>query len=178
MLVKFLVMERITRDEHVDQAFMRTALAQARLAAAVGEVPVGAVVVEDGKVIARGYNRPVRTSDPTAHAEVLAVRRACRKKKNYRLTGCSLYVTIEPCAMCLGALIQARVARIVYGAADPKAGAVESLLEFPFERVNHRPEVKAGVLKEDCAALIRNFFTDRRKRRRGRKAAGTARRPC
>lgn len=171
-------MEKKAHDGRSDEAFMRAALTQARLAAAAGEVPVGAVVVEDGRVIARGYNRSVRTSDPTGHAEVVAVRRACRKKNNYRLTGCSLYVTIEPCAMCLGALIQARVVRIIYGAADPKAGAVESVIKFPFELVNHRPEVKAGVLQEACAALVRDFFADKRKRRPARKAAKTARRPC
>jgi tRNA(adenine34) deaminase len=170
-------MERIRRDTRSDERFMQAALTQARLAAAAGEVPVGAVIVESGRIIARGYNRPVRTSDPTGHAEVVAIRRACRKKTNYRLAGCSLYVTIEPCAMCLGALIQARVARVVYGAADPKAGAVESVLKFPFERVNYRPEIRAGVLQEDCAALIRDFFKDRRKRPRARKAAGTALRP-
>lgn len=142
---------------------MNAALVEAAKAAAEGEVPVGAVVVRDGKVIARGHNRPIKTSDPTAHAEVVALRRAARKAGNYRLADCDLYVTVEPCAMCLGALVQARVRRLVFGASDPKAGAVSSVMAFPFDRLNHRPEVVAGVLAEESAALLRAFFGARRK---------------
>ena len=146
-----------------DRKFMAAALAEAAKAAAAGEVPVGAVVVRDGEVIARGRNRPIKTADPTAHAEVVALRRAARKAGNYRLADCDLYVTVEPCAMCLGALVQARVRRLVFGAADPKAGAVSSVMVFPFGRLNHRPEVVAGVLAEESAALLRAFFRARRK---------------
>jgi tRNA(adenine34) deaminase len=146
-----------------DRGFMNAALVEAAKAAAEGEVPVGAVVVRDGKVIARGHNRPIKTSDPTAHAEVVALRRAARKAGNYRLADCDLYVTVEPCAMCLGALVQARVRRLVFGASDPKAGAVSSVMAFPFDRLNHRPEVVAGVLAEESAALLRAFFGARRK---------------
>jgi tRNA(adenine34) deaminase len=146
-----------------DRGFMNAALVEAAKAAAEGEVPVGAVVVRDGKVIARGHNRPIKTSDPTAHAEVVALRRAARKAGNYRLADCDLYVTVEPCAMCLGALVQARVRRLVFGASDPKAGAVSSVMAFPFDRLNHRPEVVAGVLAEESAALLRSFFGARRK---------------
>ena len=141
---------------------MNAALVEAAKAAAEGEVPVGAVVVQDGKVIARGHNQPIKTSDPTAHAEVVALRRAARKAGNYRLADCDLYVTVEPCAMCLGALVQARVRRLVFGASDPKAGAVSSVMAFPFDRLNHRPEVVAGVLAEESAALLRSFFRSRR----------------
>lgn len=141
---------------------MNAALVEAAKAAAEGEVPVGAVVVRDGKVIARGHNQPIKTSDPTAHAEVVALRRAARKAGNYRLADCDLYVTVEPCAMCLGALVQARVRRLVFGASDPKAGAVSSVMAFPFDRLNHRPEVVAGVLAEESAALLRSFFRSRR----------------
>ena len=141
---------------------MRAALREARRAAARGEVPVGAVVVLDGRVVARGSNRPVSASDPTAHAEIIALRRAARKARNYRLPECDLYVTIEPCPMCLGAAVHARVRRLVYGAADPKGGAVRSMMRFPFARANHRPEIVAGVLAEDCGRLLVDFFRHRR----------------
>ncbi len=143
---------------------MKAALREAARAAKRGEVPVGAVVVRAGRIVARGSNRPVGSSDPTAHAEVVALRRAGRRLGNYRLSGCDLYVTIEPCAMCLGAAVQARLRRIVYGAADPKAGAVASVMKFPFGKLNHRPEVAGGVLAAEGAALLREFF---RLRRRG-----------
>ena len=144
---------------------MAEALRLAARAAAAGEVPVGAVVVRDGAIVGRGANRPVASSDPTAHAEIVALRRAARRAANYRLPDCDLFVTVEPCAMCLGAAVQARVRRIVYGADDPKAGAVSSVLRFPFERLNHRPEIVGGVLAEEAAALMRDFFRARRKRR-------------
>jgi tRNA(adenine34) deaminase len=154
-----------TTNARNDVRFMKAALRAAARAAERGEVPVGAVVVRDGAVISRGSNRPVAASDPTAHAEIVALRRAARKAANYRLAGCDLYVTVEPCAMCLGALVQARVRRLVYGAADPKAGAVESVMAFPFERLNHRPEIVPGVLAEEAARLLREFFRARRRAR-------------
>lgn len=146
-----------------DHGFMRQALKQAAKAAAAGEVPVGAVVVRDGKVLARGSNRPVATSDPTAHAEIVALRRAARRVANYRLPDCDLFVTVEPCAMCLGAVVQARIRRLVFGALDPKAGAVSSTMAFPFARLNHRPEVVGNVLADESAELLRDFFRARRK---------------
>ncbi len=145
-----------------DVVFMKKALREAGKAAAAGEVPVGAVVVRDGRIIARGSNKPVKTSDPTAHAEILALRKAARKAGNYRLPDCDLYVTVEPCAMCLGALVQARVRRLVFGAPDPKAGAVASIMKFPFDRTNHRPDIRGGVLSEESAKLLRDFFRARR----------------
>ncbi len=147
---------------------MRAALAEARKAAERGEVPVGAVVVREGRIVARGSNRPIGTGDPTAHAEIVALRRAARRAGNYRLTNCDLFVTLEPCAMCLGAVVQARVRRLVYGAADPKAGAVSSVMAFPFERLNHRPEVLGGVLAGPAAGLLREFFGRRRSRASGK----------
>ena len=146
-----------------DQGFMRQALKQAAKAAAAGEVPVGAVVVRDGQVLARGSNRPVASSDPTAHAEIVALRRAARRAANYRLPDCDLFVTVEPCAMCLGAVVQARIRRLVFGALEPKAGAVSSTMAFPFARLNHRPEVVGGVLADESAKLLRDFFRARRK---------------
>jgi len=145
---------------------MESALRAAARAAATGEVPVGAVIVREGKIVARGSNRPIRTADPTAHAEIVAIRAAARKTGNYRLTGCDLYVTVEPCAMCLGAILQARIRRLVYGAADPKAGAVKSIIRFPIHKTNHKFEIRGGVLTDECAALLRDFFKERRKSRR------------
>jgi tRNA(adenine34) deaminase len=143
---------------------MREALVEAERGGAVGEVPVGAVVVIDDAVVARAHNAPVALSDPTAHAEVLALRDAAGKTGNYRLPGATLYVTVEPCAMCCGTLVNARVARVVYGARDPKAGAVESLFRLLDDRrLNHRVDAVGGVLAGDSAALLREFF-DRRRR--------------
>ena len=142
--------------------FIKEALAQARKAEERGEIPVGAVVVRDGVVIGRGYNQPIRRKDPTAHAEIVALRKAARNLGNYRLTGCDLYVTVEPCAMCLGAALNARIRTLVYGADDPKAGAVRSLLSFPIEKTNHRMAVIGGVLAAESAALIKEFFRSRR----------------
>jgi len=141
---------------------MTSALNAAVAAAQGGEVPVGAVIVREGKIIARGGNRPIRTSDPTAHAEIAAIRAAAKKAGNYRLTGCDLYVTVEPCAMCLGAILQARIRRLVYGAADPKAGAVKSIVRFPIHKTNHKLEIRGGVMAEESAALLRSFFRARR----------------
>jgi tRNA(adenine34) deaminase len=138
-------------------------LEQARDAAAAGEIPVGAIVVSGGNVIGRGQNRSIRDSDPSAHAEVIALREACLAQANYRLTDATLYVTLEPCAMCLGAIMQARVSRVVFGAYDPKAGAAGSavdLMESP--AFNHRSEVLGGVLADECGAVLQDFFRARR----------------
>ncbi len=146
-----------------DEQFMRLALAEAQKAMEAGEVPVGAVVVRDGEVIASAHNAPVGLSDPSAHAEVLALRRAAAAAGNYRLAGTTLYVTIEPCLMCAGALVQARVARLVFGATDPKGGAVVSLyrvLEDP--RLNHRIDVTGGVLAAECGEILSRFFREKR----------------
>ena len=145
-----------------DDAYMRLALREAARAADREEVPIGAVGVIDGKVAGRGSNRPIRGVDPTAHAEIVAIRKACRKAGNYRLPHATIYVTIEPCAMCLGAMVQARVKRLVYGAPDPKSGAVVSIMKFPFERTNHCLEIRAGVLADECGGVLRAFFKGRR----------------
>lgn len=153
----------MTTPATLDEEFMRHALDEARRGAAAGEVPVGAVVVVDGAVVARAHNAPIALADPTAHAEVLALREAARKVGNYRLTAATLYVTVEPCPMCCGAALLARLARVVYGAADPKAGAVESLFRlFDDRRLNHRIEARGGVGAGASAALLREFFDTRR----------------
>ena len=144
------------------ERFMRLALAQAALGQAAGEVPVGAVVVLDGEVAGRGYNRPVGSSDPTAHAEVLALREAARGRGNYRLPGATLYVTVEPCLMCVGAIVHARVATVVYGVDDPKGGAVRSLLDPNALPLNHRFETVEGVLADECRQVLQAFFRARR----------------
>jgi tRNA(adenine34) deaminase len=147
----------------VDEGFMREALDEARRGAAGGEVPVGAVVVMDGVVVGRGHNAPIALADPTAHAEVLALRAAAEKGRNYRLAGATLYATIEPCAMCCGAALHARVARVVYGARDPKAGAVESLYRLLEDaRMNHRATTTGGVLADEAGRLLSVFFETRR----------------
>ena len=146
------------------EGFMRAALDEARRGLLDGEVPVGAVVVADGAIVARAHNAPIALSDPTAHAEVLALREAGRKTGNYRLTGATLYVTVEPCPMCCGAVLQARLARVVYCAADPKAGAVESLYRLLDDsRLNHRVEAVGGVLGGECEALLTEFFETKRR---------------
>jgi tRNA(adenine34) deaminase len=143
---------------------MREALDEARRGLAAGEVPVGAVVVVDGTVVARAHNEPVALADPTAHAEVLALRQAGLARGNYRLTDATLYATVEPCPMCCGAALHARLARVVYGARDPKAGAVESLYHLLSDpRMNHRVPVSGGVLADESAALLREFFETRRR---------------
>jgi tRNA(adenine34) deaminase len=146
-----------------DARFMRLALAEAQAAAQAGEVPVGAVVVKDGRVIATGRNAPIDGHDPTAHAEIVALRAAAQALGNYRLDGCSLYVTLEPCAMCSGAMLHARLARVVFGATDPKTGAAGSVLDlFGHARINHQTIVQGGVLAEEGAQLLRGFFKERR----------------
>lgn len=144
------------------EAFMRRALESARMALHLGEVPVGAVVTADGAVVAEGFNQPIHKADPTAHAEVLALRSAARALGNYRLTGTTLYVTVEPCLMCVGALVNARVSVLVYGAAEPKWGAIGSILEVEGLKLNHRFEVVAGVLEAECRKVMVDFFKYRR----------------
>lgn len=146
-----------------DEKWMREALALAEQGAAEGEVPVGALVVRDGQVLGRGWNRPIAGHDPTAHAEVMALRDAARHEANYRLSGATLYVTIEPCTMCFGALMHARIARLVYGATEPRAGTCVSQLRLPEQSFyNHRLEVTGGVLAEESAIMLRGFFRQRR----------------
>jgi tRNA(adenine34) deaminase len=146
-----------------DTEFMNEALALARAAASAGEVPVGALVVHDGRVVGRGFNAPIGRHDPTAHAEVQAMREAAAALGNYRLTGCTLYVTLEPCVMCAGAIMHARVARVVYGAADPKTGACGSVVNlFAESRLNHHAVVEGGVMAEECGALLSELFRSRR----------------
>jgi tRNA(adenine34) deaminase len=148
-----------------DEAFMQLALAQARRAAAAGEVPVGAVLVDEaGRVLARGWNRPLRTHDPTAHAEVVCLRRAGRRLANYRMPGATLYVTLEPCLMCVGAILNARLARVVYGAREPKWGALGSVTDARDVPANHRFEVRGGVLEAECRELVVGFFRFRRQK--------------
>jgi tRNA(adenine34) deaminase len=152
-----------TSTTELEEQWMREALSLAEAAAAAGEVPVGAVVVREGKIIGRGSNRPITSNDPTAHAEILALREAAGAHGNYRLTGCDLYVTIEPCAMCAGAMVHARIRRLVYGADDPKGGAVHSgppVINHP--ALNHHMEVTGGVLAGKSAELLQRFFKERR----------------
>ena len=144
-------------------ALMREALSLAAEAAAAGEVPVGAVVVKDGEIVGRGWNRPIGTRDPTAHAEIVALRDAAARLGNYRLPGCELFVTLEPCAMCVGAMLHARLARVVFGAADPKTGACGSVVALAAEaRLNHQTAFEGGLLADECGALLKRFFADRR----------------
>ncbi|HEU4777682.1 MAG TPA: tRNA adenosine(34) deaminase TadA [Telluria sp.] len=146
-----------------DQDFMQLALQEAQRAWSLGEVPVGAVVVKDGVVIATGCNQPIGQHDPTAHAEIVALRAAADKLGNYRLPGCELYVTLEPCVMCSGAMMHARLARVVYGAQDPKTGACGSVLDlFAQEKLNHHTEVVGGVLADEASAMLKAFFAERR----------------
>jgi len=149
--------------ESLHDDFMKLALEQAQHAWDLGEVPVGAVVVKDGVVIATGYNQPIGKHDPTAHAEIVALRAAAEVLGNYRLPGCELYVTLEPCVMCSGAMMHARVAKIVYGAPDPKTGACGSVVNlFEQEQLNHHAQVTGGVLADACADLLKRFFAARR----------------
>lgn len=149
------------RDEH----FMREALALAREAGTLGEVPVGAVVVLDGEIVGRGFNHPIGRHDPTAHAEVMALRDAAKNLGNYRLPGCELYVTLEPCVMCSGAIFHARIARVVYGAKDPKTGVAGSVFDLYAEtRLNHHASIEGGVLAAECGQLLSAFFAARRQR--------------
>jgi len=147
-----------------DELWMEEALREAQRALVLGEVPVGAVVVYDGRVVGRGCNRPLSANDPTAHAEILALREAGHTIGNYRLLDCDLYVTVEPCAMCAGAMTHARIRRLIYGAEDPKAGAVHSMLQvLNHPKLNHTVEVVSGVLAARCMELVQAFFRERRK---------------
>ena len=147
----------------LDRQFMQQALDQAKLAAAAGEVPVGAVLVRDGQVISTGFNQPIANSDPSAHAEMMALRAAASDESNYRLPGTTLYVTLEPCTMCAGAMLHARVDRVVFGATDPKTGAAGTVLNvFSEKQINHQTVVEGGIMSEECGQILRNFFKERR----------------
>jgi tRNA(adenine34) deaminase len=146
-----------------DETFMHEALELARASQAAGEIPVGAIVVKDGAVIGRGHNRPIASRDPTAHAEIVALRDAAERIGNYRLAGCSLYVTLEPCVMCAGAIMHARIGRVIFGTADPRSGACGSVVNlFAENRLNHHATVTGGVLAEEAARLLQDFFVARR----------------
>jgi tRNA(adenine34) deaminase len=148
-----------------DSEFMGLALDQAREAGAAGEVPVGALIVLEGEIVGRGFNQPIGRHDPTAHAEIMALRDAATRLGNYRLPGCTLYVTLEPCAMCAGAIMHARIERVVFGARDPKTGAAGSIIDlFAEARLNHHTTVVSGVLGEECGSLLSSFFAARRGR--------------
>ena len=147
----------------LDEKFMAEAIKEAEISANFDEVPVGAVIVKNGKVIARGHNLRESKNDPTAHAEIVAIRKACKKLKSWRLEGCTIYVTIEPCSMCAGTLLWTRIMRIVYGASDPKGGALGSSYNlFEVKNINHHPEITRGVLENRCSSLITSFFRNKR----------------
>ncbi|MBU3636580.1 tRNA adenosine(34) deaminase TadA [Polynucleobacter sp. es-MAR-4] len=147
----------------LDRQFMQQALDQAKRAAVAGEVPVGAVLVRDGQVISTGFNQPISNSDPSAHAEMMALRAAALEESNYRLPGTTLYVTLEPCTMCAGAMLHARVDRVVFGAPDPKTGAAGSVLNvFSEKQINHQTQVEGGIMSEECGQILRDFFKERR----------------
>jgi tRNA(adenine34) deaminase len=147
----------------IDHQYMLMAIEQAQLAAQAGEVPVGAVMVKDGKVISKAFNKPIANHDPSAHAEILALREASLAQENYRIPGSTLYVTLEPCAMCSGAILHARIDRVVYGAPDPKTGAAGSVIDlFASKQINHQTSVEGGIMSEECGQLLRDFFKGRR----------------
>ncbi|MBU3607482.1 tRNA adenosine(34) deaminase TadA [Polynucleobacter nymphae] len=151
------------KQAELDREFMEQALEQAGLAALAGEVPVGAVIVRNGEVISKAFNQPISNHDPSAHAEMLALRHAALSAENYRLPGATLYVTLEPCIMCAGAMLHARVDRIVYGAADPKTGAAGSVLDvFSSKQINHQTVIEGGMMAQECGQLLRDFFKERR----------------
>jgi tRNA(adenine34) deaminase len=169
------VPELMLASTHVahDEVFMRHALLLARRAKLAGEVPVGAVVVRDGRIVGEGWNRPIGTHDPSAHAEMVAMRAAAQRLGNYRLLGTTLYVTLEPCVMCAGAIVHARVGRLVFGAWDPKAGAVSSVYDvIGAPKLNHRVAWQGGVREASCAELLRSFFRERRAAQSGRATRG------
>lgn len=146
-----------------DETFMRAAIAEAKVAASVGEVPVGAIVVLDNQIVGRGLNRPIQDHDPTAHAEIVAMRAAAAELRNYRLNDATVYVTLEPCPMCVGAMLHARISRLVFGAYDPKSGAAGSVLDLSDDRrLNHRIEVNGGLFEDQCGGLLQQFFEKKR----------------
>ena len=174
--IKHRIIFPMLPDKDRDRYFMKKALEQAQKAGTKGEVPVGAVLVKDGKIMTRAYNQSISRCDPSGHAEIVALRKAGRKFKNYRLTDLILYVTVEPCPMCLGAILQARIKRLVYGATDKKQGAIVSRLAVPLERANHRIEIQSGVLSHECSQLISNFFQRKRQvKKRGKERLKTRR---
>jgi tRNA(adenine34) deaminase len=155
----------LTDTQNTDETYMRLALELAEQAALAGEVPVGAIIVKDGVIIGRGGNAPIKSHDPTAHAEICAMRDAAQHLENYRMVDCTLYVTLEPCAMCAGAMQHARIARLVYGASDPKTGACGSVINLMSEpKLNHHTEMTGGILAQECGAVLSTFFAARRKR--------------
>lgn len=148
---------------NLDEKYMRLALKEAQKAVILDEVPVGAVIVKDDKIIAKGHNLREKSNDPTSHAEINAIRKACKKLNSWRLEDATIYVTVEPCSMCAGTLLQCRIGKIVYGANDPKGGAIESSLElFNAKNINHHPEIVKGVLKEECSSIISSYFKSKR----------------
>lgn len=162
-------MDDISRD--LNSFYMKESLKEARKALRKDEIPVGAVIVKDGAILSRGHNQKEHKSDPTLHAELIAIRKASRKLGTWRLNGCDMYVTLEPCAMCAGALIQARIRRLCFGAPDPKAGAAGSVIDLlAEERFNHKVEVLKGVLEEECSSILRDFFRELRTRRENQDA--------
>lgn len=155
-------------EMHGHEAYMRAAIEEAKKAAAIGEVPIGAVIVRDGEIVGRGYNLRETEKDPTLHAEMIAIREASAKLGGWRLIGCTLYVTLEPCPMCAGAIVQSRIEQVVYGAVDPKAGCAGTLMNLLEEpRFNHQVPVVEGVLAEECGQLLKDFFRGLRKKRAG-----------
>ena len=157
----------MTLNRMTDEEYMTAALLLAKEAGYAGEVPVGAIVIKDGEIVGTGYNAPIGNHDPTAHAEIQALRAAAKTLGNYRLIGCELYVTLEPCAMCTGAIQHARIARLVYGASDPKTGACGSVVDLMGEpMLNHHTQVVSGVMAEECGSLLSQFFVERRKKPR------------
>lgn len=148
---------------NLDEKYMRIALKEAQKAIIFDEVPVGAIIVKDGKIISRAFNKKETTNDPTSHAEVNAIRKACKKLNSWRLEDATIYVTVEPCSMCAGTLLQCRIGRIVYGAKDPKGGAIESSLKlFDAKNINHHPQILGGVLQQECSSIISNYFKSKR----------------
>ena len=146
-----------------DEKYMLAALKEAQKAVILDEVPVGAIIVKDDKIIARGHNLREKSNDPTSHAEINAIRKACKKVNSWRLEDCTIYVTVEPCSMCAGTLLQCRIGRIVYGTLDPKGGAIVSSLElFKSKNINHHPQIEGGVLKEECSSIISSYFKSKR----------------
>ena len=155
-----------------DEKFMRSAMAEARKAEKIGEVPIGCVIVKDGKIIARGYNKRKKEGNTLSHAEIKAIDKACKKTGDWRLEGCSMYVTLEPCPMCAGALIQSRIDKVFIGCMNPKAGCAGSVLDmFSVDGFNHHPECVRGILQEECSDMLKEFFRELRKRLREEKAS-------